>query len=200
MASLSGLAGAKRELKPLVQGDLDSLCGLYAVINAVRLTVYPDHILTPSTVRHLFEHGLGVLSNKRRLKQTVAHGVENAVWLLMCRAVIAEAATLIGCRISIAQLVGADRPWMTRDVVRNIKKAVNEERPVLICLEGRLNHWSVIAGITATRLILFDSASCCWISINSLTTNFRKQRKPHLVGREGAFVVDCSLLRTSAEN
>ena len=191
MATLSRLARAKRELQPLEQGDLDSLCGLYAVINAVRLVVYPDHILTPDMLGRLFERGLRTLSHKRKLKHTVAHGIDNALWLLMCRAVITEAETLIECRIAIRPLIGEDRPWRTRDAVGSIKRAVRHDRPVLICLEGRLDHCSVVVGSSATRLYLFDSAGRHWISIDSLAASDRRSLKPHWVAREGAVVVKC---------
>ena len=191
MATLSRLARAKRELQPLEQGDLDSLCGLYAVINAVRLVVSPDHILTPGMLGRLFERGLSTLSHKRKLKQTVTHGIDNALWLLMCRAVITEAETLIECRIAIRPLIGEDRPWRTRDAVGSIKRAVRHDRPVLICLEGRLDHCSVVVGSSTTRLNLFDSAGRHWISIDSLAASDRRSLKPHWVAREGAVVVKC---------
>ena len=189
MAQLSSLARAKRELQPLEQGDLDAMCGLYAVINAVRLVVYPDHILTPYMLGRLFERGLGTLSHKRKLKHTVAHGIDNALWLLMCRAVVAEAETLVGCRIAIGHLVGPDRRWRTRNVVRSITRAVDQHRPVLICLEGQLGHWSVVVSSSAMRFYLFDSAGYHWISISSLTASARKSNKRHLVAREGAVVM-----------
>ena len=192
MAPLSGLARAKRELQALEQGDLDSLCGLYAVINAVRLVVYPDHILTPGMLACLFERGLGTLSHKRKLKQTLTHGIDNALWLLMCRAVIAEAETLVDRRITIRPLVGENRPWRTPDVVRGIKRALRHDRPVLICLEGRLDHCSVVVGSSAKRFYLFDSAGRRWISINSLSASERRSNKPHFGARDGVFVFECS--------
>ena len=192
MAELSGLARAKRELQPLEQGDLDSLCGLYAVINAVRLVVYPDHILTPGILGRLFERGVGTLSHKRKLKHTVLHGIDNALWLLMCRAVVAEAETLVRCPIAIGHLVDADRRWRTRDVARRIKTAVRLDRPVLICLEGLLGHWSVVVSSSATRFYLFDSAGYRWISISSLTASARRSNRPHFVARQGAVVLTYS--------
>ena len=191
MATLSRLARAKRELQPLEQGDLDSLCGLYAIINAVRLVVYPDHILTPGILGCLFERGLSTLSHKRKLKQTVTHGIDNALWLLMCQAVIAKAETLVERRIAIRPLVDEDRRWRTRDVVGSIKRAVNHDRPVLICLEGRLDHCSVVVGSSTTRLYLFDSAGSRWISIASLAAGDRQLNRPHFVAREGAVVIEC---------
>ena len=191
MATLSRLARAKRELQPLEQGDLDSLCGLYAVINAVRLVVYPDHILTPGMLGRLFERGLRTLSHKRKLKQTVTHGIDNVLWLLVCRAVIEEAETLVECRIAITHLFGENRRWVTRHVLASIKRAINHDRPVLICLEGRLDHCSVVVGSSTTRLYLFDSAGSRWISIASLAAGDQQLNRPHFVAREGAVVIEC---------
>lgn len=192
MAGPPSLARAAIELQPLMQGNLDGLCGLYAIINALRVAVYPEHVITTRMSKRLLECGLGVLGRKGKLKHTIINGIDSAVWLLLCQAIIAEAETLVGCRIAIAHLVAAYRPWRTRDLVRSINKAVNEQQPVLICLEGRLNHWSVIVGVTATRLVLFDSANCRWISTKSLTVSSRLSGRPRFVAREGAIALSCS--------
>ena len=194
MVPLSRLTRAKRELKPLEQGDLDNLCGLYSVINAVRLVVYPDQILTQGELGRLFERGLSTLGHKRKLKMTVAYGIDHALWLLMCRAVIEEAETLLPRRIAIGPLVSEDLPWRTRDVVRDIKRAVGRDRPVLVCLAGRLNHWSVIVSWSAMRFHLFDSAGYHWISISSLTASAQSSNRAHIVTREGTIVVSGSAL------
>ena len=44
-------------IKPLRQGELDCLCGLYSAINAVRLTLYPRPLM-PSEEAKLFTTGL----------------------------------------------------------------------------------------------------------------------------------------------
>ena len=53
MAKARGAAGVAAP-KPFEQGDLDGLCGVYAVVNAVRLVALPHHRLPAAECRALF--------------------------------------------------------------------------------------------------------------------------------------------------
>ncbi|MES2496406.1 MAG: hypothetical protein V4618_09840 [Pseudomonadota bacterium] len=44
-------------LKPAQQGRLDRFCGLYAIINAIDLALYPRGQLMPSQRQKLFDAG-----------------------------------------------------------------------------------------------------------------------------------------------
>ena len=188
----SNLARAAREIRPLEQGNLDGLCGLYAIINAVRVAVYPELTLSNSVSKRLFECGLILLGRKKKLRHTIVNGIDHALWLVMCRAVVAEAEKITGYRLVVSQLFRHERSWHTRDVIRGIASSVRRNQPVIICLEGRLDHWSVVTQCTPTRFNLFDSAHCRWICVGSLTSSTPRPGKPHLVHRDGAVVLTCS--------
>ncbi|QYE35229.1 hypothetical protein KZX46_04300 [Polymorphobacter sp. PAMC 29334] len=182
------LARATRELKPLEQGDLDGLCGLYAIINALRIAVYPNRIISSRMCGQLLDCGLAFLGRKRKLREAIVYGMDNGLWLAMCEAVVAEAEALLRVRLILQPLMRDDRAWHVPEVIRNIRRNLRQNRAVIICFEGKLEHYSVIAGHTANRLNLFDSAGCRWIHSTSLRVS-AKIRKPHLVSREGASVL-----------
>ena len=183
------LVRAQRELRALEQGHLDGLCGLYAIINAVRVAVYPELTLSNRASKRLFERGLILLERKKKVRHTIVNGIDHALWLVMCHAVVAEAEKLTGYRLVVRHLFNHERSWHTRDVIRGIVSSVRQNQPVIICLEGRLDHWSVVTQCTPTRFNLFDSAGYRWIFIASLTASDKRPGKAHLVKRDGIFVL-----------
>lgn len=183
------LIRAQRELRPLEQGHLDGLCGLYAIINAVRVAVYPELTLSTRVSKRLFECGLIILGRKKRLRHTIVNGIDHALWLVMCRVVIAEAERLTAYRLVVSHLFNHERSWHTRNVIHGIAASVRRNQPVIICLEGRLDHWSVVTQCTPTRFNLFDSAGYRCIFIASLTASDKRPGKAHLVNRDGVFVL-----------
>jgi len=71
--------------KPFEQGDLDGLCGVYAVINAVRLAAHPHHRLRVADCRGLFAALLAELADEGRLRGFVAAGLGPRVLVRLLR-------------------------------------------------------------------------------------------------------------------
>jgi hypothetical protein len=86
----SNLARAASELRPLEQGDLDGLCGLYAVINVLRVATYPGHLISNRMAAQLLDCGLRLLGRKRKLRQVIVYGIDHELWLSMCLAVATQ--------------------------------------------------------------------------------------------------------------
>ena len=74
------LSSAARTLRPLQQGSLDSMCGLYAVINAVQLALYPHRRLTRPELLQLFGAGLDALRRSRSLSTVLVTGMPPPLW------------------------------------------------------------------------------------------------------------------------
>ena len=53
MSSIVGKPPSKRRVKPYAQGDLDFMCGIYAIINALRALCRE---ITWEISTHLFQH------------------------------------------------------------------------------------------------------------------------------------------------
>jgi hypothetical protein len=192
------LSEAARELKRLEQGDLDALCGLYAIINAVRISLYPRHKLRPRELRRLFEAGLTSLSRSRRLRAVVTDGMRLHVWSNLCDAVLAEASQIVGgafLRRDI--LVGEDR-LSERDGVRCIKRSLRDGAPVLVALMGSYNHFSVIASFSATRFNLFDSRNRKWVWIRSVSFEPAAANSPHFIPPPSVIAISVSSASSDA--
>lgn len=157
---------AVRVLTPYRQGDLDALCGLYAIINAVQLAVYPRR-LTRAERRALFARGLDLLDSRGALFDSATDGMALRPWHRLCRAMIEAGGELAGEQL---QLI-LPRPRQIRttdDALRSITHHLRRGRPVLLEVAGRLDHWTVVVSISDARLTLFDSSGHRWLLLRSI--------------------------------
>jgi hypothetical protein len=149
-----------RHITPLRQGDLDALCGLYAVINACRLLV---PALTVTSCRVLFED-----LTRSAFAQARRHGRSSRALTISRGLVFEELTALLRlAQLKIFQQTGARlaahplRPdgtclaalWLSLERSLSARDAV-----AIAGLAGREAHWTVIAGADAKRLELFDSS------------------------------------------
>ncbi len=158
------LAGA-RQLEPLVQGDLSRLCGLYSILNAIQLGLYPRW-LSPVQRKQMFIEGITHLARERQLRSVVGVGMEEPVWRKLAVALVTNANEQFGSKLKVQRALKGTAPRSRRKVLEAIMAAVEDGRPVLVYLGGALDHYTVIAGYTDRRLMLFDSQGLRWIEID----------------------------------
>jgi hypothetical protein len=176
------LTAAARELAPLRQGELDGLCGLYAIINAVRLARYPARLRKPE-LDALFAEGLRVLSATRRLRYILADGMYDHVWTNMTAAVLARAAGRPGQSLALEDLLTSSRVRSMKSAHRVIRHALHGGAPTLVLLTRSYDHWSVISGYTKSRYYLFDSSGYRWISAANVVLDSSERDAPHGLAR-----------------
>lgn len=157
---------ASKPLQPFVQGDFDSLCGLYSIVNAIRLAALPVRPLTSRQATGIFNSGIAYLHERRLLHGVITRGMQTRLWISLARRLChyAESPSLVfDCVLpphhgKPIQLVEA-RTWINDSLTR--------QAPVLILLE-RQDHFSVISGTSEKRLHLFDSWSYHYVGMNAL--------------------------------
>ena len=165
MPPRSRLAAAARQLEPLRQGDLDSLCGLYAIINAVQLVLYPLSLRRSQRVS-LFVAGIGELQRMRKLRSSITEGMYEPSWRRLAEAVVAKATELTGMPLQLERLSPLGKqPGAS---VNAIKSSVRRGVPVIVLLDGILCHWTVVARFSSSRLVLFDSLGHRWVVVASI--------------------------------
>jgi hypothetical protein len=147
---------ARHQIRPLRQGDLDCLCGVYAAINAARLLL-AEHgepmsggkcvsVVTAATRR---------IADKRGLHNAFALGLDPRRRLAITRHV-AHLVSTERFRVSVER--PDTRRWILTDAVAWIEQSLTGHRPVLVRLIGpALDHYTVIAAATPRTLQLFDS-------------------------------------------
>lgn len=185
------LARASRALEPMWQGSLDSLCGLYAVINAVQLALYPSRRLKRVELIQLFDIGLDVLRSARALQPTLIAGMHEPLWSRVSVAVVERAAALTGQQLELIRIA---LPPATDafTMIRHIRHNVSRGRPVLLCVEGRLNHWTVVSRFSKNRLTLFDSSRHAWLLVRMLGIAGGDVTQPYTVPPHGLVVLHSS--------
>jgi hypothetical protein len=155
MARLAGKKPAKRRIKPYAQGDLDTTCGLYAIVNAAcalcpEMTSETSSRLFRFLIRSLHKHASEVLS-------TFVAGMDKK----LLRKLLTEAEIYLGKRLkvflvirskkSVASAKSLDEPW------RRLSEIVDENTVAIIQLGGRCDHWTVIFEMKPRTMLLLDS-------------------------------------------
>jgi hypothetical protein len=161
LAPVSSARPLRRQLagkfaEPLKQGELDCLCGLYAIVNALRLLL-AAHPLKRREEKRIFNRGVTWLCLRSQLALALLVGSGDAVWREMLADLLDEAGEITGRTLRMTQPlrdVGAPQP---AHVFELIEAAICQRQPVLVEVAGYLQHYTVISGYTANRLNLFDS-------------------------------------------
>lgn len=178
------LLAAARELVPLQQGDLDKFCGLYAIINAVRLALHGQHAFKRVELEHLLVHGLRHLARGRALLPVAAHGIGEAAWLRLCDSILAEVEEMTGYRIARVMLLHRLRKPDVNRALSRMGSKLRRGHPVILTLWGMLDHSSVAVALTDKSLQLFDSSSVSRVRLSSLGMGVASQKR-HYLSRRG---------------
>ncbi|MDK9705373.1 MAG: hypothetical protein OEL20_19790 [Sulfuritalea sp.] len=144
-------------LQPMVQGELDSLCGLYSVVNAIRwaLGANPPRL----TAEDVFAI---VVSQVERVADAGAALTEGIEPPHLYRALTH---TLDVLRDHHGIDLIADLPFVRqrKATIEDVRAALTADlresgTAYLVVFWGRLDHWSVVRGVTSASFMLFDSA------------------------------------------
>ncbi|WP_288460061.1 hypothetical protein [uncultured Sphingomonas sp.] len=145
--------------EPYLQGQLDTLCGIYSAINglaAVLASVWP---LRGSAATTLFRHAIGFVAQRIPLVDAVIDGISPELWLDL----IQELARLV--KAGPGRAIRIERPFADtpgvrfREVCARIDAALDRGDVVLVSLVGTYDHYTVVRGHTDARYLLHDSIS-----------------------------------------
>lgn len=192
------LADAARAIRPYEQGDLDSLCGLYTVINAVRVAVHPHRRISKPQSLELFVAGLRALSRSRKLLRGLTVGIDEPTLDRVCDAVIAEANRVLGVEL-ITVRPRLDAEWSSAAALRFMRSHLRAGAPVIVGFEGQLDHWTVVVRSSATRLSFFDSSALHWVPIAAVCLVDDGSGKRHPITDNGVFAIALATKQPAVE-
>lgn len=145
----------RQTLRPHRQGELDSLCGIYAIINALRWAAGPEVItarittglfrfLTDQAIREqgnlgLCSRGIGLLHQRQLIKRTIVH---------LAREHRLRFAYDLKPTESLASL---GDPSVSSAI------PIADHEAILLNLSYTEWHWSVLQAVAGDKLKLFDS-------------------------------------------
>ena len=163
------LPGAQR-IEAANQGDYDGLCGLYCIINAIRLVIAPHRELRREEVRALFTAGVRYLDRQGDLPEALHSCVVESDWPKLADKMVATAQAIADRQILLERpRLSADAP--VQDTLRQIERMIASGKAPCIFLRGKYRHYSVISGYTPLSLKLFDSFGHHWVLRRSCGTN-----------------------------
>ena len=179
-----------RLVKPAVQGDYDGLCGLYCLINAVRLVLAPHRELKHEEVRTLFAAGVGFLTSRGALPNAVHSCVTERDWPKLAARIVEVTEAIAGRPIHL------DRPLLParetcQAALSRLDGLIASSKAACVFLRGRTRHYTVISGYTPASLMLFDSFGYRRVLRSSCGTR-KGDRRRHRLHLRAIFTVSVS--------
>jgi hypothetical protein len=140
---------------PFTQGDLDGLCGVYAVVNALRfLCREMDH----DTCRHLFRALVQSLEDEARAPfSMVSNGLHTRTLRALVRRAIAYARSHLRIFLIMRRLPKQARGPRFDDLWATLADALDGQQVAILGLGGTHSHWTVAIRVTSRTIRLFDS-------------------------------------------
>ena len=165
-------------MTPLYQGDCcDGLCGLYSVVNAIRLAMARKRPLSDKEVAALLRAGLRFIETRRGLTASLTGGMQQTLWCRLADALVAYVFRLTDVPLFVEQPF-RDGPLMTRDqAFLIIEGMIVRQKATMLLRRGA--HYTIISGFTATSFSLFDSAGGSWVMKTSCGVNGDSPRTRH---------------------
>jgi hypothetical protein len=161
-------------LTPFQQGGLDSLCGLYSIINAERII---NHSSDEET-QQLFDELIHYLSRRGLLTKFLIGGIIHTEMLVILNKVVGRR------RISNVQIPwrGVQNPDLTT-FWKSMQYFLDDTpgRAIILGLKGYHDHWTVIESITNRSIKLYDSALIQRLPRSSCTTVYATWKRKHLL-------------------
>ena len=157
---------ASRLISPYQQGQLDFLCGLYALLNALRLLYAPNRLLSRRACEKLFALGLESLGSRPTASYAAHCGMSIERQAKLAKLILRST----GLQNLPQVLLRPALPRITSvgELDGAVRSAISHGDVLLVCFEGRLSHHSVIVGVSASRVVLSDSIGMHFVSKASL--------------------------------
>ena len=142
-------------VKPLIQGNLDGLCGIYSIVNASRIISKT----TEDGSNDLFHRMVKFLDTKHKFSQICVDGMD----VSLLRKLIAIAGDNLFPYIEMPYTKSVpdtiDQFWEDMSEFMELRN-----RAIILGLGGRYNHWTVVTRITPNRIYLMDSSGLKWLN------------------------------------
>lgn len=151
---------AKQAVIPLKQGDLIGICGVYAIINATKYLFPKDQI----DLDDLFAFILTKIDerNNPKLLTVILNGMSRRTLVTLYNDVLREYVFHIKKDLDMvaekkkleSSQIGTAIQEMKEFLDRSNKDGIR--RIIIVCIDGKISHWTCITRITDKQIELFD--------------------------------------------
>lgn len=161
------------------QGALDSLCGIYSLINAERII----NLSTDDQSQKLFNSIIDYLDKERLLADVLTQGMSLKNIKLVLNNVIKHRIPNTQIRFSGVKNPDLDTFWqeIINFLAEDSSDVSGKRRAVLLGMSGVHDHWTVIKSITEKQIKLFDSDGLKYLNRIRCTTYNESQNRKHVL-------------------
>jgi hypothetical protein len=177
--------------KPFRQGGLDGLCGIYAIVNALRLVVGNDPRISRKEYGTLFELLVVRAQALRPDSNPSVDGIDTPQLNQLINDTVDYCEEEFDIEIKVSRpLLGGPRP-MTWQAIDRLRGELDQPATALIIGFGGLDHWTAIKAITDQTFILHDSSGRKHLAVRRcrMSHSGSIQKRPLLIFRGAAFAV-----------
>jgi hypothetical protein len=161
-------------LPPFQQGGLDSLCGLYSIVNAERIV----NRSSDDETQILFDELIHYLARRGLLTKFLIGGILHPQMLIILKKVVGK-----------KRIANMEIPWrgvQNPDLTTFWKSMQNfldgtPGRAIILGLQGYHDHWTVIESITNRSILLYDSALIKRLPRSQCTTVYATWKRKHIL-------------------
>lgn len=143
---------------PFKQGRLDSLCGLYATINAMRFACHTAGITTNISWNAVFRIMVERIDTKWCLADVLTEGTDSPEIKQCLRAAAVHLKRSHGITLQVTW------PWSKRRVLnpitalQQLAHRLERGKALLLGYDGhKESHWTVVTEVTRTHVVLMNS-------------------------------------------
>jgi hypothetical protein len=159
------------KLKPYEQGALGSLCGIYSIVNAMRII----RGLNNDESKELFAQIVYYLENSKSFAVSLISGISVTVMGSIFKDVIGDRMNRKQPNVKIGQF------WTEMKRFLDEGRTQGKKRVILLSLGGEHDHWTIAHKITKKRIILFDSIGLRHLDRRNCTTREAPSGRRHLM-------------------
>lgn len=159
---------------PFQQGGLDSLCGLYSIINAERFI----NRSTDEEAQQLFNDLIHYLSRRGLLTKFLINGIIHTQMLIILDKVVGKQ-RISNVSIPFRGVPNPDLTTFWKSMQRFLDGTPG--RSIILGLQGYHDHWTVIESITSRSIMLYDSSLIKRLPRSSCTTVYATWKRKHLL-------------------
>ena len=189
--------------RPRQQGDIDGLCGFYAIINALRLAFQPYGGLSVQHEKLIWRSIVRAADRKWRFASLFLGGIHTYQFLTVARYAAKTAYRLTGKKVLLKPLLRRDVEACARSlnaVIAALK--AKGHTSILAGLESKeLSHWTVITGVSRSTLRVLDSDGFHYLKLDGCRLDQRPRPKAtprYWVRIYGGFVVTAAASHAKA--
>lgn len=163
--------------RPRQQGDIDGLCGFYAVLNALRVAYEPIGGLSSQHELLIWASLVRYADRKWRFALLFLGGTHTYQFLDLARYSVKLAYKLTGDKVVLKPLLRSDFAACAAPLDAAVEAMTRKGcRSILAAIESKdTSHWTVITGISASTLRVLDSDGFHFLRLEGCRLDFRNR-------------------------